>query len=169
MYQNHLVLILRLYISNAPIASCNWLISALVTLNGSGIIYLLLTLSWFVMECLWKFSYVVREDFFKHIGATFLISDSNPDNHNRLILYFHNEAYNDPRCAFLCDWQFFQSIFGSFYLQFSHHYVHNFIVTYLNSLLLFGHYSFIACKAFGCFSHWVPLQQLNVSILFMFL
>jgi len=127
-----------------------------------GIISLLLTLSWFVMGCLWKFSYVVCGDFFKHIWATFLISDLNPDNHTRLILYFHNGAYNDPRCAFLCDLQFFLSIFDSFYLQLSHHYVHIFTFTYLNSLLLFGYYSFIACKAFGCFkiSHWVPLQQL---------
>lgn len=125
------------------------------------IISLLLTLSWFVMGCLWKFSYVVCGDFFKHIWATFLIGDSNPDNHNHLILYFHNGAYNDPRYALLCDLQFFLSIFDSFYLQLSHHYVHIFTVIYSNSLLLFGHYSFVACKAIGCFrsSHWVSFQQ----------
>ena len=125
------------------------------------IISLLLTLSWFVMGCLWEFSYVVCGDFFKHIWSTFLIGDSNPDNLSCLILSFHNGAYNDSRCASLCDLQFFLSIFDSFYLQLSHHYVHIFTVIYSNSLLLFGHYSFVACKAIGCFrsSHWVSFQQ----------
>ena len=122
------------------------------------IISLLLTLSWFVMGCLWKFSYVVCGDFFNHIWSTFLIGDSNLDNLSHLILSFHNGAYNDSRCASLCDLQFFLSIFDSFYLQLSHHYVHIFTVTYSNSLLLFGRYPFVACKAIGCFkpSHSVP-------------
>ena len=109
--------------------------------------------------------------FFKHIWATLLLSDSKPKNHNHLILCFHSGAYDDPRHALLCDLQFFLSTFDPFYLQFSHHYIHIFTVIYFNSLLLFGHYSFIACRAFGCFkpSHWVPFQQLNVSILFVFL
>jgi len=125
-----------------------------------GIISLPITFSSFVMECLRKILYVVSGEFFKHIWATFLIGDSNPGNHNRLILCFHNEAYNEPLYALLCDLQFFLSIFDPFYLQFSHHYVHIFTVTYFNSLLLFGHYSFIACKVFGRFrpSHWVPFQ-----------
>jgi len=55
--------------------------------------------------------------------------------------------------------------------QFSHHCVHTFIATYIKSLLLFGHYLFIAWKVFGCFkpSHWVPFWWLNRSILFVFL
>ena len=70
------------------------------------------------MDYLWKknISYVVCGEFFKHIWATFLIGDLNPDNHSRLILYLHNGAYNDPRYALLCDLQFFLSIFDPFYL-----------------------------------------------------
>jgi len=135
-----------------------------------GISSLPLTLSWFVMECLWKISCVVYGEFFKHIWETFLIGDSNPDNHNCLILCFHIGAYNDPRCVTMWFAVLSKHIW-SILLQFSHHYVHIFTVTYFNLLLLFEHSSFIACKAFGCFKprHWVPFQQLNVPILFVFL
>jgi len=77
-----------------------------------GIISLPLTLSWFVIECLWEFLYVVCREFFKHTWATFLIGDSNHNNHNHLILCFHNRAYNDPRYMLLCDLQLFLSMFG---------------------------------------------------------
>jgi len=158
MYRNYLVLTLRPYISNAPITSYNWLISTIITLNYSEASFLAANTLLSCNGVFIKFSCVVCREFFKHIWATFLIGDSNPDDHSHLLLYFHNGAYNDRGCALLCDLQFFLSVFALFYLQLSHHYVHIFTVTYMNSLLLFGHYSFIACKAFGCFrpSHWVP-------------
>jgi len=81
--------------------------------------------------------------------TTFLISNSNPNNDDRLPLRLHNGVYNDLECVLLCDLQFSQeylapstyssviTLYGLILFTVQSLLWSNFIVMYSNSLVLF--------------------------------